>query len=250
MNNKISQQLAMFTFIAGGVLALSASPAYAQADPEEDLPIPSIIEDECSSDYGECFAYATEPDRLGNFKEFGSQCSCRSGIEWSSDMLATQGRSIDASFPLKVCEDALANCQPPLIPAPSEIEVFPKQDIHTLSLECSQEGRTQDQDASCTVSKHKDGLEVHCECGEQGHGFLVPRIEPMSQLELHRRCVQEIAVCNSVSEDPTPDDKDIEDVFDALGCELSAGTATPPWSMALGLLFLGCTLVRKKRAGG
>lgn len=223
--------------------------ASAQASYDADAPAPSEIEDACASDNGECYIYASEPDAEGNFTAFASQCTCVGGVEWSSEMLSSKGRSMDSTFTQQVCADALANCAPPKNPAPSEILVFPKEDIHTLSVECGREGESVDADIGCTLVRDETGINLRCECGDNGHGYFVPRPDHLTQQKAHSRCVEGVIICESMSDEENhgvDEIEDIEDIFDALGCELSTGSNGTGWPLSLGLLFL-CGAFRRRR---
>lgn len=244
MKKSTIQSTGIALLTASCTLLWHASPVNAQAP--EDPQVPSIIEEDCASDFGECAVWATEPNADGAFTSLASECTCASGEGWASEMLATPGQPFDANLGKNLCQEALANCKPPLVPGPPETQVFPTQDVHIQDMECNDEGWNQDEDASCSVHKGPQGLELHCECGETSHGFSVPRADPISQNHLHRICVQEIAVCKSNAKGGSGGSDDVEGTLEALGCELSGQTPTTPISFGLSLLLLG-GLVRRKR---
>lgn len=207
--------------LAGAALTLATGITQAQAAASHT----SAVEEECLSDFGECFVRAAEPDEAGHFTSFGTQCSCNSGEEWSSEMLSSKGQHVNQHTAEFVCMEALANCEPPSTPAPSGVEIFPTSDIDTTLVECSREGETQDKDISCFVLRDERGVSDGCECNGETYEILFPRTNRLSEVHAHRRCAQQMDICevkakNQASEDDqTEDDENTEDEGETEGCE-------------------------------
>lgn len=229
--------------LAGTSMMLSSGQVRAQATLNEA----AELEDECQSEFGTCYLTAYEADASGTFAAFAAECECANGFHWGSDMSSHKGQSLDSAFTQRVCSESLANCKPPRIPGPSEIEIFPKDELATVVLACEQETPHHDNDVSCTVINGEERVQMYCECaGDDTHGFDAPAPYPMSQHDLHKICLDGMNTCKAMPGDESPK-VDVEDALEALGCTLAANSSPAPLSLAMGIFFLGGFIRRKRQ---